>query len=168
MFLKSNFKNFVQQRTSVTQFASRDWIKCINILHGYTSYAFLLHNELKTIILEVLHITVYMSIQYTHCFLSFFLNFSSSPSFPRLPKKITLHSVSHLPLRGPHESPPTVWQNRGARRPAPGSMGPIQKAWKTNMAMGKSTHFSIGNIYLQMVDVSLILHCHVWFFLGGV
>lgn len=43
-------------------------------------------------------------------------------------------------------------------------MGPIQKAWKTNMAMGKSTHFSIGNIYLQMVDVSLILHCHGWFF----
>lgn len=32
------------------------------------------------------------------------------------------------------------------------------------MAMGKSTHFSIGNIYLQMVDVSLILHCHFWCF----
>lgn len=29
MFLKLIFKNFVQQRTSVTCFASRDWIMCI-------------------------------------------------------------------------------------------------------------------------------------------
>lgn len=93
-----------------------------------------------------------------------FLNFTRSPRFLGSLKKPPFIPFPICHFREPHESPPTVWQNRGARRPAPGSMGPIQKAWKTNMAMGKSTHFSIGNIYLQMVDVSLILHCHFWCF----